>query len=736
MKTFDVIILGAGTSGLTARKEIARHTDNYVLVDDGPLGTTCARVGCMPSKVIIQVANDFHRRAKFEQMGISGADQLKVDGAAVMKHVRSLRDRFVRGVKSGMPEWEDKLVRGRAQFLDSNTIEVNGAKMSGKKIIIATGSRPIIPGPWVEYKDFLIDTDSFFELEQLPKSVAVIGLGIIGLELGQALHRLGVNVIGFTVGKGLGGLTDPELQDYFADKLSKEFPVHFNGAQLTGVSPQGLLRVEADGKTYEFEKALVAVGRKANVDNMGLEKLGIPLNKLGIPEINFNTMKLKDLPHIFLPGDVNAQRPLLHEAADEGTIAGYNATHDEQCFKRRTPLAITFTDPSIATIGKRYSDLKDDNREFVTGKVSFEGQGRSIVKLKEQGLLHIYADPSSGEILGAEIHGPEAEHLAHLLAWSISMKITVFEAVKMPFYHPVIEEGLEDIAASAGNHAQGVALTGKKLGIQPVIVMPHTTPPIKVDSVKARGAKVVLHGDTYDEASEYSIKLAMEKGMTHVHPFDDPEVIAGQGTVGMEILRQVTGPLDAVFVPVGGGGLLAGVAAYIRYVRPEVKLIGVEAEDSACMKWALEKNRRITLPEVGIFADGVAVAQAGKETFKIIRECVDEIITVTTDEICAAVKDIFNDTRSIAEPAGALSTAGLKKYIEREGIKGQTLLSIDSGANVNFDRLRHIAERAELGEKGEAILAVTIPEKPGSFKAFCGALGKRNITEFNYRSCR
>lgn len=289
------------------------------------------------------------------------------------------------------------------------------------------------------------------------------------------------------------------------------------------------------------------------------------------------------------------------------------------------------------------------------------------------------------------------------------------------------------VTASAGNHAQGVALTGKKLGIQAIIVMPRTTPQIKVNSVKARGGKVVLHGDTYDEASQYSLKLAKEKGMTHIHPFDDPDVIAGQGTVGMEILRQVNGPLDAVFVPVGGGGLLAGVAAYIRYVRPEVKLIGVEAEDSACMKWALEKNRRITLPEVGIFADGVAVAQAGKETFKIIRECVDEIITVSTDEICAAVKDIFNDTRSIAEPAGALATAGLKKYVAREGIKGETLLSIDSGANVNFDRLRHIAERAELGEKGEAILAVTIPEKPGSFKEFCGALGKRNITEFNYR---
>ncbi|MEZ5523479.1 MAG: threonine ammonia-lyase, biosynthetic [Pseudomonadales bacterium] len=289
------------------------------------------------------------------------------------------------------------------------------------------------------------------------------------------------------------------------------------------------------------------------------------------------------------------------------------------------------------------------------------------------------------------------------------------------------------ITASAGNHAQGVALTGKKLGIQPVIVMPRTTPPIKVNSVKARGGKVVLHGDTYDEASEHSKKLAKEKGMTHVHPFDDPDVIAGQGTIGMEILRQVTGPLDAVFVPVGGGGLLAGVAAYIKYVRPEIKVIGVEAEDSACMKWALEKNRRITLPEVGIFADGVAVAQAGKETFKVIRECVDGMITVSTDEICAAIKDIFTDTRSIAEPAGALAIAGLKKYVEETGVKEQTLLAIDSGANVNFDRLRHIAERAELGEKGEAILAVTIPEKPGSFKQFCAALGKRNITEFNYR---
>lgn len=289
------------------------------------------------------------------------------------------------------------------------------------------------------------------------------------------------------------------------------------------------------------------------------------------------------------------------------------------------------------------------------------------------------------------------------------------------------------IAASAGNHAQGLALSGKQLGVNTLIVMPKTTPDIKVASVRARGAKVVLHGDTYDEASDYSKKLAKEKGYTYVHPFDDQDVIAGQGTIGMEILRQVKGPLNAVFVPVGGGGLIAGVSAYIKYVRPDVKVIGVEAEDSACMYHALKKGRRVVLPEVGIFADGVAVAQAGKETFRIVKECVDEIVTVNTDEICGAIKDVFDDTRSIAEPAGALAVAGLKKYIETKRIRGKTLLAIDSGANVNFDRLRHISERSELGEKREAIIAATIPEEPGSFKKFCGDLGKRNITEFNYR---
>lgn len=289
------------------------------------------------------------------------------------------------------------------------------------------------------------------------------------------------------------------------------------------------------------------------------------------------------------------------------------------------------------------------------------------------------------------------------------------------------------IAASAGNHAQGLALAAMHLKVKATIVMPRTTPAIKVDAVRRRGAKVVLMGDAYDDAAKHAQKLLEEQGLTYIHPFDDVDTIAGQGTVGMEILRQHTGHIDAVFVPVGGGGLCAGVAAYIKYVRPETKVIAVEAEDSACLALAMEKQRRAILPSVGIFAEGVAVAQIGKETFRVIKDSIDEVITVNTDEMCAAIKDIFEDTRSIAEPAGALSLAGLKKYIEKNQCKDQTLIAIDSGANTNFDRLRYISERTEYGEKREAVFAITLPEKAGAYKAFCKHLGKRNITEFNYR---
>ena len=289
------------------------------------------------------------------------------------------------------------------------------------------------------------------------------------------------------------------------------------------------------------------------------------------------------------------------------------------------------------------------------------------------------------------------------------------------------------IAASAGNHAQGVALSAQRLGIRALIVMPKTTPTIKIDSVRSLGARAVLFGDSYDEAYEHSLELARERGMTFIHPFDDPEVIAGQGTIGMEILRQHPGPPDAIFVPVGGGGLIAGIAAYVKYVFPGVKMIGVEPEDAPTLFRALEAGRRVTLKQVGIFADGVAVRQIGRETFRVAREVVDEVILASTDEICAAIKDVFDDTRTMAEPAGALAVAGLKKYVAREGITGSSLIAIESGANINFDRLRHVAERAELGEQREALLAVQIPEQPGSFLRFCRVLGHRSVTEFNYR---
>ena len=289
------------------------------------------------------------------------------------------------------------------------------------------------------------------------------------------------------------------------------------------------------------------------------------------------------------------------------------------------------------------------------------------------------------------------------------------------------------VAASAGNHAQGVALAASKLGIKAKIVMPVTTPLIKVEAVRALGAKVVLSGDSFDEAAVRAAALVETEGLTFIHPFDDPDVIAGQATVAVELVRQASRPLDYVFVCCGGGGLLAGMATYLRYVWPQTKIIGVEPEDAACVQAALHKGRRVTLREVGLFADGCAVAQVGKETFRLIRESVDDVITVSTDEICAAVKDIFEDTRAIAEPAGALAVAGMKKYALQHRISGATMAATVSGANTNFDRLRYISERTEIGERREAVLSVTIPERPGAFRAFCNAIGKRNVTEFNYR---
>ena len=293
------------------------------------------------------------------------------------------------------------------------------------------------------------------------------------------------------------------------------------------------------------------------------------------------------------------------------------------------------------------------------------------------------------------------------------------------------------IAASAGNHAQGVALAAKRLGCSATIVMPVTTPRIKVDAVKSRGARVVLTGDSYDEAYAEARRIARDQKRTFVHPYDDPDVIAGQGTIGMEILRQRPAGVDAIFVAIGGGGLAAGVAAYVKRISPKTKIVGVEPEDSDAMWRSLRAGRRVRLPRVGLFADGVAVKQVGKETFRLCRDLLDEVVRVDTDAICAAIKDVFEDTRSILEPAGALAVAGLKAWAEKRKTggktKAKTLVAVACGANMNFDRLRFVAERAQLGERREAILAVTIPERPGSFREFCAIVGRRSVTEFNYR---
>jgi threonine dehydratase len=289
------------------------------------------------------------------------------------------------------------------------------------------------------------------------------------------------------------------------------------------------------------------------------------------------------------------------------------------------------------------------------------------------------------------------------------------------------------ICASAGNHAQGVALGAKRLGCKAMIVMPVTTPKLKIDAVKSFGGDVVLHGDSYSDAYLYALELEREHGLTFVHPFDDPDVIAGQGTIAMEILRQHQGPLDAVFVAIGGGGLISGVAAYIKAVRPEIKVIGVQTTDSDAMVRSVKAGKRVTLPDVGLFSDGTAVKIVGEETFRLTRQLVDDFVVVDTDAVCAAIKDVFQDTRSILEPAGALGVAAVKQYVEQHKLKGQTFVAITCGANMNFDRLRFVAERAEVGEEREALFAVTIPEERGSFKRFCELIGPRSVTEFNYR---
>ena len=442
MRHVRVAIVGAGTAGLSARREVARVTDDYVVIADGLLGTTCARVGCMPSKVLIQVANDYHRRHVLERVGVSGAEALTVDTAAVMAHVRSLRDRFVRGVMGDMASWTgDHLIRKRGRLVDPNTLDLGDEQVRADRIILATGSSPVMPAAWAPYAHRLIDTDQLFELPDLPRRIAVIGLGVIGLELGQALHRLGLEVTAVTLDKAYGALSDPALQAYAHGAFSRELPVHL--APVEGLAEEdGDLRITlGDGTTLDVDAALLSMGRRPNLQGLGLEVLDMPLQR-GLPPLDPGTFRVPGTP-IAIVGDVNGERPLLHEAADQGRIAGYNAVREtQQCFRSRTRLAITFSAPNIALVGESHRELTARGAAFVTGSASYEGQGRAIVKLAECGLLHVYAERATGRLLGAELLAPDGEHLAHLIAWAIAAELTARQTLSLPFYHPVTEEGL------------------------------------------------------------------------------------------------------------------------------------------------------------------------------------------------------------------------------------------------------------------------------------------------------
>ena len=444
MKEFDVVILGAGSAGLSARREVAKVTDNYMVYDGGILGTTCARVGCMPSKVLIQSANDFYRRKAFDQEGIRNGEALSVEIPATLKHVRSLRDRFVRSVTGGMEAWQEThLTRSFARFVDCNTLEVDGEKVKFKKAVVATGSKPNVPADFKGFEEFVLTSDDIFEQEDLPEKIAVIGLGVIGIELGQAMSRLGIDVIGINRRKCISAITDEELNEYVCHKLCEEMNINFTGIKSLAKREGTLLIDTYDGHRYEVGKAFVSTGRRPNVDSCGLAKLCKMLDLQGLPTYSKETFQLEEHPHIFFAGDVNGDRPILHEASDEGKIAGYNAVRDEVIpFQTRTPLGITFCDPNIAYAGKTSKVLDEEGVDYQIGRVSFEGQGRSIVKLKEIGLLKVYGDTKTGRLLGAEMFGPDIEHIAHLLAWAVGQKMTVNQALSMPFYHPVIEEGL------------------------------------------------------------------------------------------------------------------------------------------------------------------------------------------------------------------------------------------------------------------------------------------------------
>ncbi|RZT39476.1 dihydrolipoyl dehydrogenase [Cupriavidus agavae] len=450
MKTIqtDVAVIGAGTAGLAAYRAAIAAGKRAVIIEGGEYGTTCARVGCMPSKLLIAAAETAHEARHTAAFGVHVDGPVRIDGRAVMQRVRSERDRFVgfvvRGVEN-IPE-ADRL-RGFARFIDNTMLQVGEhTEVRASRVVIATGSRPAVPAAFGVFGDRLVINDDVFSWQDLPRSVAVFGPGVIGLELGQALSRLGVRVRVFGVGGGVGPLTDPEIREYAAEAFNAEFPLQPD-ATVTDMRREGdeaVISFETPSgnvATERFEYVLAATGRRPNVDNLAIDNTALKLDARGVPEFDPVTLQCGDAP-VFIAGDANNVLPLLHEAADEGRIAGESAARwpDVRALTRRAPIAVVFSDPQIAMVGKRFADLTPGS--FVTGEVSFEDQGRSRVMLKNKGLMHVYADRATGRFLGAEWLGPRAENIAHLLAWAYQQDLTIAQMLAMPYYHPVVEEGL------------------------------------------------------------------------------------------------------------------------------------------------------------------------------------------------------------------------------------------------------------------------------------------------------
>lgn len=451
----DVAIIGAGTAGLSALREVRKQTDDFVIINDGPYGTTCARVGCMPSKALIESANTFHRRKYLAELGIHGADQLAIDVPAVLRRVRKLRDEFVAGIRKLTDEIGSRSIPGKARFVEPDVLQVGDLRLQAKTIIIATGSHPIVPPDWAALGPRILTSDNLFEQPTLPARVAVLGLGSLGIEIAQALARLGVQITAFGAGPSVSGASDIQINERVLALLRQEFSLHLG--HRAAVSAEGdRVRVLAGDQQVTVDAVFAALGRRPNLDGLGLQHLGVSLDAQGMPPFNRQSMQVGDLP-VYIAGDVNDDLAVMHEANDEGHISGYNARLDDSetpnCFQRRTPLAIVFSDPNIAMVGQRFADL--DEKQIVTGTVDFSNQGRARIAAENRGMLRLYANREDGRLLGAEMCAPRGEHLAHLLALAIGNRQTVHELLGMPFYHPAFEEGLRTALRDASRRLEG-----------------------------------------------------------------------------------------------------------------------------------------------------------------------------------------------------------------------------------------------------------------------------------------